>query len=98
MNSEFSGPVNIGSEEMVSINQLAEMAILISGKKIFLHNLGGYEFVAKYGFKCPPGVRGRNSDNTLYKEKIDWMVSAPLLDGMNKTYSWIKSQVDKLQK
>jgi len=98
MNSEFSGPVNIGSEEMVSINQLAEMAILISGKKIFLHNLGGNEFVAKYGFKCPTGVRGRNSDNTLYHEKINWVVSKPLTEGMIKTYSWIKAQVDKSEK
>jgi len=74
------------------------MAILISGKKIFLHNLGGNEFVAKYGFKCPTGVRGRNSDNTLYHEKINWVVSKPLTEGMNKTYYWIKAQVDKSEK
>lgn len=93
MNSEFSGPVNIGSEEMVTINQLAEMAILISGKNISIHNIGGQEFFDKYGFKCPTGVRGRNSDNKLYRAKIGWEVSLPLIEGMKKTFYWINEQV-----
>jgi GDP-D-mannose 3',5'-epimerase len=93
MKSDFKGPVNIGSEEMVSINHLAQMAIDISGKKISIHNIAGQEFFDKYGFKCPTGVRGRNSDNKLYKEKVGWEVSQPLLDGMKKTYEWIKIQV-----
>jgi len=94
MNSEFTGPVNIGSEEMVSINELANIAINISGKNLKIKNLIGDDFVKKYGFKCPLGVKGRNSDNRLYKEKIGWEVSQPLEIGMRKTYSWIKSQVD----
>lgn len=95
MNSEFSGPVNIGSEEMVTINQLAQMAIEISGKNIKINNLGGQDFIDKYGFNCPTGVRGRNSDNKLYREKIGWEVSMPLKEGMIKTYNWINDQVNK---
>ena len=95
MNSNFSGPVNIGSEEMVTINDLAKMAILISGKQITIKNLGGDEFVKKYGFKCPIGVRGRRSDNKLYQEKIGWSVSEPLIIGMTKTYEWINKQLNK---
>ncbi len=77
MESDFLGPVNIGSDEMVTINQLAEMAIRISGKKIEIENIRGDEFINKYGFKCPEGVRGRNSDNNLYHEKVGWKVSEP---------------------
>ena len=95
MASEFAGPVNIGSEEMVSINQLAQMAISISGKTIEIKNISGSEFFEKYGFKCPVGVRGRNSDNTLYREKIGWVVSQPLLIGMEKTYAWIFNKVNQ---
>jgi nucleoside-diphosphate-sugar epimerase len=98
MNSDFTGPVNIGSEEMVTINQLAEMAIEISGKNININNLGGQDFIDKYGFSCPTGVRGRNSDNNLFREKIGWEVSLPLIEGMKKTYSWISEQVDKNSK
>jgi nucleoside-diphosphate-sugar epimerase len=93
MNSEFTGPVNIGSEEMVTINQLAEMAIKISGKNLTIKNIDGEEFVKKYGFKCPLGVKGRNSDNRLYKEKIGWEVNQPLLVGLTKTYNWIQTKV-----
>jgi nucleoside-diphosphate-sugar epimerase len=93
MNSDFKGPVNIGSEEMVSINQLAEMAIKISGKSIFINNLGGQEFIDKYGFTCPTGVRGRNSDNKLYKEKVGWESNKSLFEGMQLTFDWIDSQV-----
>ena len=90
----FSGPVNIGSEEMVTLNQLAQMAIRISNKNINIHNIAGEEFFQKYGFKCPTGVRGRNSDNSLYEEKMGWKVSSPLIEGMKKTYTWINSQVN----
>jgi hypothetical protein len=70
------------------------MAISISGKNIGIKNIEGEEFVGKYGFKCPLGVKGRNSDNKLYREKIGWEVNQPLLVGLTKTYNWIKSQVD----
>jgi len=94
---EFYGPVNIGSEEMVTINQLAEMALKIADKKerSYIKNIDGEEFKNKYGFKCPVGVRGRNSDNKLYKEKMGWEVSTPLINGMTKTFEWINQQVNK---
>ncbi len=94
MKSDFLGPVNIGSVEMVSINQLAQMAIDISGKNISIKNIEGQEFFDKYGFKCPVGVRGRNSDNKLYKEKVGWEVNQSLKNGMEKTYKWINEQVN----
>lgn len=94
MESDFLGPVNIGSEEMVTINQLAQMAIDISGKNISIHNIGGQEFLDKYGFECPTGVRGRNSENSLYREKIGWEVSEPLVEGMKNTFEWINKQVN----
>ena len=94
MSSNFLGPVNIGSEEMVTINELAQMAIDISGKNITIKNIGGEEFKEKYGFKCPVGVRGRNSDNNLYFEKIGWKVNQPLYDGIEKTYLWINNLVN----
>jgi nucleoside-diphosphate-sugar epimerase len=92
---KFKGPVNIGSEEMVTINQLAQMAIDLSGKDIKIKNIDGQDFVSKYGFTCPMGVRGRNSDNTLFKEKIGWVPSQPLIDGLTITYKWIEEQVNK---
>jgi len=95
MQSDFTGPVNIGSEEMIAINDFAAMAISISKKDISIHNIDGAEFEQKYGHRCPVGVNGRNSDNNLYREKIGWAVSQPLVDGMRETYQWIKEQVDK---
>jgi nucleoside-diphosphate-sugar epimerase len=92
---EFKGPVNIGSEEMVTINQLAQMAIDISGKAVAISNIQGEDFIKKYGFPCPVGVQGRNSDNRLYREKIGWEVSMPLITGMKITYAWISEQVNK---
>jgi len=94
---QFLGPVNIGSEEKVTINQLAEMALKAAGKKerSYIKNIAGEEFKAKYGFKCPVGVRGRNSDNKLYKEKMGWEPTMPLYDGIVKTYQWIHQQVYK---
>ena len=91
----FLGPVNIGSEEMVTINQLAQYAIIASGKYVNVKNIEGEEFKSKYGFKCPIGVRGRNSDNKLYIEKIKWSPSQKLQDGIVKTYQWINEQVRK---
>lgn len=91
---EFKGPVNIGSEEMVTINQLAQMAIDIAGKNIKIKNIQGDEFINKYGFKCPTGVRGRNSDNELYKTKMNWVPTQPLYVGLDKTYNWIQSKLN----
>ena len=91
---KFLGPVNIGSEEMVTINELAQIAINLSEKDIKIKNIDGQEFIDKYGFKCPLGVRGRNSDNKLYREKIGWESTATLEEGMEKTYKWINEQVN----
>ena len=96
MKSDFSGPVNIGSEEKVTINQLAQMAIDISNKKIGYYNLAGDEFIRKYGHKCPVGVRGRTSHNELYKNKMAWQVSQPLYVGMKKTFDWINNLVNPI--
>lgn len=82
MESDFMGPVNIGSEEMISINDFAKMVIDISGKNISIQNITG-----------PTGVRGRNSDNRLIKEKLGWEPDRPLREGMEKTYRWIAGQV-----
>ncbi|MFZ5736727.1 MAG: UDP-glucuronic acid decarboxylase family protein [Pseudomonadota bacterium] len=80
--SNYLGPVNIGSEEMVSINQLADMAMAIAGKTLHKRHIPG-----------PTGVRGRNSDNQLIRRVLDWEPSAPLIVGLEKTYQWIEAQV-----
>jgi nucleoside-diphosphate-sugar epimerase len=80
--SDWSGPVNIGSDEMVSIDQLADMAMEIAGKKLAKKHIDG-----------PLGVRGRNSDNRLIQEKLGWRPSRPLREGLEKTYRWIAAQV-----
>lgn len=90
----FLGPVNIGSEEMVTINQLAKLAIEVSNKDISINNVEGDNFKAKYGFKCPVGVRGRNSDNKLYKQWIGWEPTQPLQEGIKKTFQWIQQQLN----
>lgn len=90
----FKGPVNIGSEEMVPINTLAQIAIELSGKDIKIKNIDGQEFVDKYGFACPLGVKGRNSHNKLYKENIGWEPTMTLKEGMAKTFEWINRQVN----
>jgi GDP-D-mannose 3',5'-epimerase len=82
--SDFTGPVNIGSEEMISINGLADMAMRIGGKKLSVNHISG-----------PLGVRGRNSDNKLIREKLGWAPSLKLEDGMRLTYAWIKGQAEK---
>lgn len=87
MKSDFVGPVNIGSEEMVSINRLAEMIMGIAGKKQTIKHIPG-----------PLGVRGRNSDNRLLGEKLGWKPSAPLVNGLKKTYRWIDKMVAENKK
>ena len=94
---EFLGPVNIGSEEMVKINDLANIAILWSKKDIKINNIEGQDFINKYGFSCPVGVRGRNSDNKLYKEKMGWEPTKPLFKGMEITFKWINNQVNNYE-
>lgn len=93
MKSDFIGPVNIGSEEMVTINELAQIAIKISKKDIKIENIYGDNFFKKYGYKCPLGVMGRNSNNDLFYNKIGWKVSPSLSDGLTKTYNWINNQI-----
>ena len=84
VNSEFAGPVNIGSEEMVTISELADKIIGISGKKIQKKFVLG-----------PTGVRGRNSDNTLIDKMLNWKPSQPLEEGLKRTYGWIEKEVMK---
>lgn len=83
MESDFIGPVNIGSEEMVSLNQLAEMVMQIANKPLCINNIP-----VSY-----TGVRGRNSDNKLIKQALGWAPSRPLAEGLTKTYEWIQEQV-----
>jgi GDP-D-mannose 3',5'-epimerase len=97
MESNFLGPVNIGSEEMISINDLAKMTIELSGKNIKINNLYGESFYEKYKFNCPQGVRGRRSDNKLFLKEIGWQVSEPLKIGIEKTFNWINKQVENKQ-
>ena len=83
MNSEdFHGPVNIGSDEMVTINELANLAIKISKKSLTLKHIDG-----------PLGVRGRNSDNKLIQEKLNWKPKKTLVEGLEITYNWINKQI-----
>jgi len=89
MESECTEPVNIGSEEMISINNLAKMAIEISNKKVDVKNIFGDEFLTKYGFICPTGVRGRNSNNNLFEYMTGYRINSDLREGMVKTYEWI---------
>lgn len=84
VNSDFMGPVNIGSEEMVTINELVATAAVVAGKEINIKHIDG-----------PTGVRGRNSDNTLIREKLGWDYSQTLSMGITKTYNWIYSQCTK---
>lgn len=87
MHSDFSGPVNIGSDEMVSINQLVTYVAMISGKPIQRH----------HNLDAPQGVRGRNSDNRLIQEKLGWAPSSKLYNGLERTYVWILGQIRKQQ-
>ncbi len=87
LRSDFPGPVNIGSDEMVTINQLAGLAMEIAGKKLSIKHVPG-----------PLGVRGRNSDNNLIGEKLGWRPSASLKEGLTTTYHWIKEQLANAKK
>jgi nucleoside-diphosphate-sugar epimerase len=82
MESDFIGPVNIGSEEMVTINELVDTAAKVSGKEVSKIHIDG-----------PLGVRGRNSNNDLIREKLGWDYSQTLEEGIRKTYAWIAKQV-----
>jgi len=82
--SDWTGPVNIGSDEMVTIDQLADMIMKIAGKKLTKEHIEG-----------PLGVRGRNSDNRLIEKKLGWRPSRPLEEGIEKTFKWIEEQVRK---
>jgi len=84
MRSEVSSPVNIGSEELVTIDQLADMITSISGKTLSKRHVAG-----------PLGVRGRNSDNRMMRQTLGWAPSMPLRDGLERTYAWIDSMVDQ---
>ena len=95
MDSDFKDPVNIGSEEMISMNEFAQMAIDISKKDISIYNIYGDDFMRKYGYPTPLGVKGRNSHNKLFKEKVGWEPNQKLIVGMTKTYEWIQKQVLK---
>ena len=83
MRSDWEGPVNIGSEEMVTINHLAQMIMDIAGKQLKIKHIDG-----------PLGVRGRNSDNRLIRKMLDWEPDMSLRDGLEITYSWIQNQVE----
>jgi nucleoside-diphosphate-sugar epimerase len=86
MDSDFPGPVNIGSEEMVTINRLAGMIAEIAGKDLTIRHIPG-----------PLGVRGRNSDNRLIKQSLGWEPDRPLYEGLQKTYAWVSAQVKATQ-
>jgi nucleoside-diphosphate-sugar epimerase len=81
MRSNFAGPVNIGSEEMVTINQLADLVMDIAGKRVRKRHIPG-----------PLGVRGRNSDNRLIRRELGWAPSQPLSRGLEVTYEWVERQ------
>ena len=85
MDSDFIGPVNIGSEEMVTINQLVDTAAKVAGKKVD----------KQHKLDAPLGVRGRNSNNDLIREKLGWDYSQSLEEGIRKTYNWISGQIKK---
>ena len=87
MESDCPGPVNIGSEEMITINGLAAMIMEIANKRLFVKHISG-----------PTGVRGRNSDNTFIRGKLGWSPSQPLRHGMTRTYRWVASQLENCAK
>ena len=82
MRSDFPGPVNIGSDEMLTVNAFARTIMDVAGKPLSIRNIPG-----------PLGVRGRNSDNRLIRERLGWAPSLPLRDGLGRTYEWIDAQV-----
>ena len=86
MDSDFIGPVNIGSEEMVTINQLVDTAAKVAGKSVEKNHIDG-----------PLGVRGRNSNNDVIRRELGWDYSQTLEEGIAKTYSWIKNEINRTQ-
>ena len=85
MDSDFIGPVNIGSEEMVSINQLVDTTAKVASKSV----------TKIYKLDAPTGVRGRNSNNDMIRKELGWDYSQTLEEGIRKTYNWIKEQTEK---
>lgn len=85
MESDFEGPFNIGSDELISINDFTKLVIGLSGKTLTIKHIPG-----------PLGVRGRNSDNTLIREQLGWAPSKPLLTGVERTYTWVQQQVEAM--
>jgi GDP-D-mannose 3',5'-epimerase len=83
INSDWVDPINLGSHEMVSINQLVDIA----------ESFAGINLTRKYNLSAPKGVRGRNSDNTLIKRVFDWEPSIRLVDGLKETYDWIYAEM-----
>jgi GDP-D-mannose 3', 5'-epimerase len=83
MYSEIIEPINLGSSEMVSINELVDM----------IEDIAGYKLKRTYNLKAPKGVRGRNSENTLIRKYLGWEPSIPLRTGLKKTYDWISVQM-----
>jgi nucleoside-diphosphate-sugar epimerase len=84
MLSDFKHPINIGSEEMVSINTLADMIMFLSGKQLNIKHIKG-----------PEGVRGRNSNNDMIRKVLNWEPKHSLMEGIGKTYKWIEEQCQK---
>ena len=87
MDSKFTGPVNIGSNEMVTLNKLAELVMKIAGKKVKINHIEG-----------PLGVRGRTSDNELIQKELGWQPTQPLATGLKQTYLWIQQQISESNK
>ena len=85
MKSDCNEPLNLGSDEVISINDFAKMIIDISGKEVKIKNIDVQQV----------GVRGRNSDNTMIEEKLNWRPTKSLKDGIKKTYEWIISQIEE---
>lgn len=83
MESQYQAPMNIGSKEVITINNMAQMIIQMSGKNLTIKNIPG-----------PAGVRGRNSDNTMIRELLDWEPEGKLVDGLERTYRWINSTIN----
>jgi len=87
MFSDYDKPINLGSDEMISMNNLIKMALSFENKNVKIKHIQG-----------PTGVRGRNSENTLIKQVLGWYPSTPLKVGLHKTYEWIKQQIEKERK
>ena len=85
MNSDVNEPLNLGSEEMVTINQLVDI----------VEDIAGLTLKREYNLDAPKGVRGRSSDNTMIRELMEWEPSVPLSEGMKKTYDWISEEIKR---